>query len=117
MWYMYHALFSDNKHYIGSAKTPHITKTALRSAPWRGTVQSIIVLEAYGSRAEIERKKTAKTKLVMAEYGIDNVRGGAFCDLVLRAHQADVLALEIAYENNYPTDSKKALYGTDGIPL
>lgn len=104
MWYVYHLDLEGGRHYVGSTRTLEqrdAEHAAGCGSAWTRAyppVGPVAVVEVVGSKEEATRKETAVAKLLMGEYGIANVRGGAFCTMELTMWQVAVLEMELAHD-------------------
>lgn len=104
MWFVYHIDLENGKHYVGSTRqleargAQHATGSGSAWTRAHPPVAPLAVVEVVGTKSEATRKETAVAKFLMGEYGIDNVRGGAFCTMELSLWQVAVLQMELAHD-------------------
>lgn len=104
MWFVYHIDLEHGKHYVGS--TRQLEAREAQHADGSGSawtrahppVAPLAVVEVVHTKSEATRKETAVAKFLMGEYGIGNVRGGAFCTMELSPWQVAVLQIELAHD-------------------
>lgn len=104
MWYVYHIDLENGKHYVGSTRTldarglQHVEGKGCAWTRAHPPVSPLAVVEVVGTKDAATRKETAVTKLLMGEYGIHNVRGGAFSAVELTPWEVAVLQMELAHD-------------------
>jgi predicted GIY-YIG superfamily endonuclease len=87
---------ADNKYYVGKTKDldkryqQHLSGVGSK---WTEKHLPIRILTSYPNRDSFD--EDAYTKRYMAKYGIDNVRGGSYCQVYLSKEIKSVLAKEI----------------------
>lgn len=91
-YYIYILELVDNKYYIGKSKIPDIRlnkhfKNA--GSCWTRKHPPISVLEVFEETDSLDEDFC--TIRYMKKYGIDNVRGGSFCRLILAEEEKTVL--------------------------
>lgn len=74
----------NNKYYVGKSKTPNIRlQDHLNStgSSWTSKYKPVKVLKIYNNCDHFDEDKY--TLMYMEKYGVDNVRGGSFCEMNL----------------------------------
>lgn len=96
---IYTLLLTNDKYYVGKTKLDpevrlqqHLTD---KSAVWTSKYRSLNVINTFKSNDSFAEDK--RTKEMMMEYGIENVRGGSYCSVELPGWQ--VKALEHEFES------------------
>ena len=96
---IYTILLTDDKYYIGKTKLDprvrfqqHLT---VKSAVWTQKYKPLEIINTFKSNDNFVEDK--RTKEMMMEYGIENVRGGSYCSVELPDWQ--VKALEHEFES------------------
>jgi predicted GIY-YIG superfamily endonuclease len=96
---IYTILLTDDKYYIGKTKLDprvrfqqHLTD---KSAVWTQKYKPLEIINTFKSNDNFAEDK--RTKEMMMEYGIENVRGGSYCSVELPDWQ--VKALEHEFES------------------
>lgn len=85
------------KYYVGKSNTPDVRMAQHfddAGAEWTRLYKPIRILQVYNGCDAFDEDK--HTKRMMALHGIDNVRGGAYCQIVLDEAVRAVLEHEIA---------------------
>src|SRR5437016_6119888 len=111
--YIYVLSLENNKYYIGKAinvynrYVKHITG---KGAKWTCLYKPIDIICVIKQKYMTD--ETNFTKLYMKKYGIDNVRGGAYCQVEFEPYQIKILNSEIndlncdtLFENVYRAQS------------
>jgi hypothetical protein len=87
----------EDKYYIGKTykliSERYIEHCKGHGSAWTRRFQPIEVIEEYNDVNEFEEDKI--TKIYMAKYGIDNVRGGAYCRMKMPNTLLKLLKREI----------------------
>ena len=89
------------KYYIGKTNNPQFRLSQHFSASgsaWTSKYHPLRVIEIINDCDDFDEDKY--TKIYMSKYGIDNVRGGAYCQLVLSPSIRDYLVRELRGANN-----------------
>lgn len=100
---------TNNKFYVGKSNNPderlreHMDK--LGGSMWTRTYRPQKVIECRENDWGLE---DTVTKQYMATYGIDNVRGGSYCQMVLSKYQVLLIDREIKTANNVCFTCEKA---------
>jgi hypothetical protein len=84
MVYIYALQLEQGKYYIGKTSNPNFRieqHFLLGGAAWTTKYNPLIVLEIIPNCDEYDEDKY--TRRYMDTYGIDNVRGGSFCEVIL----------------------------------
>ena len=96
---IYTLLLTDDKYYVGKTKIcpevrfqQHLTD---KSAIWTSKYKPLEVIDTFKSDDSFAEDK--RTKEMMIEYGIENVRGGSYCAIELPDWQ--IKALEHEFES------------------
>lgn len=101
MEYIYVLSLSEGKYYVGKTKNLstrlEFHMKGLGSA-WTIKYKPISVVEEFLCKSIFDEDKT--TKEYMAKYGIDNVRGGAYTQIVLPEFDKILLQKEINHAHN-----------------
>lgn len=96
MVYIYAIKLEQNKYYIGKTNNPglrlndHFNSSG---SAWTKKYKPIKVLELIPNCDSFDEDKY--TKIYMSNYGINNVRGGSYCELKLSKYQLDSLSKEL----------------------
>lgn len=107
--YIYILALEQNKYYIGKSSNPlsrvkeHITSTLINTPSYMGSgwtklYQPDKILDVISSYDDFDEDKF--TLKYMKKYGIDNVRGGSFCELNLSQHNIITIEKMIAGAND-----------------
>lgn len=99
----------SEKYYVGSlflsdenfeiSEHPRILKHFHgQGAEWTKLYEPVEIIETITPADEFEEDK--QTKIFMNTYGIDNVRGGSYCGIILKREQISCLEKEIATIRN-----------------
>ena len=94
--YVYALLLECNKYYIG--KTTNISQrweshVEQKGSEWTKLFPPIKILKIYNKCDSFD--ETKYTIMYMSLYGINNVRGGAFCSINLSTEQINIIKLMI----------------------
>ena len=84
MFYIYILQLEGNKYYVGKTKNPNIRITEhfnFNGSQWTKKYRPLKVFEVISNCDEYDEDKY--TLKYMKKYGIDNVRGGSFCQMKL----------------------------------
>jgi hypothetical protein len=84
--YIYVLELSENKYYVGKTRNPHIRISdhlVGKGSEWTKTFKPITIQSINQMVNDFD--EDMYTLQLMREHGIDNVRGGSFCKLVLSA--------------------------------
>ena len=84
MVYIYSLLLEENKYYIGKTQNPSIrlnTHFDMNGSSWTRKYKPVKILEIIPNCDAFDEDKY--TKKYMSRYGINNVRGGSYCQLTL----------------------------------
>lgn len=82
MLYIYILLLEQKKYYVGKTSNPEFRISrhfALDGSAWTKIHRPVKILEVIPDCDAFDEDKY--TKICMSKYGIDNVRGGSFCQL------------------------------------
>lgn len=96
MVYIYVLQLEKNKYYIGKTNNPHFRiKNHFNSngSFWTKKYKPLKILELIPNCDNFDEDKY--TKIYMSKYGIDNVRGGSFCQIKIPKYQFDSLKKEL----------------------
>lgn len=107
--YIYALELEQNKYYIGKSLNPlsrvkeHVTSTLINNPSYMGSgwtklYQPNKIIEVINSYDDFDEDKY--TLKYMKKYGIDNVRGGSFCELNLSQHNILTIEKMIAGAND-----------------
>lgn len=91
-YYIYILELVDNKYYIGKSKIPDIRLNKhfkKAGSCWTRKYSPVSVLEVFEEKHELDEDFC--TIRYMKKYGIENVRGGSFCRLILAEEEKCVL--------------------------
>lgn len=97
MVFIYVLLLKDNKYYVGKTINPdfRIEKHFNSSgSAWTKKYSPIKLLELISDCDDFDEDKY--TKIYMNKYGIDNVRGGTFCQIELDKETKEILTKMIS---------------------
>lgn len=87
---------ADGKYYVGAAKDINARyeqhKTG-KGCKWTTAYPPVCILETIPNKTKID--EDAKLKEVMFRFGIDNVRGGSYCSIMLSPIAISVLSREM----------------------
>lgn len=86
----------DNKYYVGSSKNidkRYLQHTSGNGSAWTKKYSPLQIIERFENVDSFE--ETNITKKYMMTYGIDNVRGGAYCTIVLTNEELAIINKEI----------------------
>jgi predicted GIY-YIG superfamily endonuclease len=87
MLYIYILELESNKYYIGKTTNPefrldkHFDTSTSSASTWTNKYKPVKIIEIHDNSDNFDEDKY--TLKYMAKYGIDNVRGGSFCQIVL----------------------------------
>ncbi len=108
---IYILLCNKDKYYVGKTTTPfaldsndeilnsRILEHFIREgSEWTKRYPPLKILNIYPGSTSFDEDKY--TKMYMAQYGIENVRGGSYCQIVLDAQTLDLLKKEIRGATN-----------------
>lgn len=106
---IYTLLLTDDKYYIGKTKLDpekrfqqHLTD---KSAVWTSKYKPLELINTFNSNDSFAEDK--RTKEMMMEYGIENVRGGSYCSVELPDWQLKALGHEFESINDHCYKCKK----------
>lgn len=110
MFHIYVLQLQSNKYYIGKTKNlksrldDHFVNCI--GSEWTNKYRPLQIVEVFGECDAFDEDKI--TKKYMSKYGIENVRGGAYCQLVLDKHTVEFIQKEIdsATDKCYKCGSK-----------
>jgi predicted GIY-YIG superfamily endonuclease len=94
--YIYILKLVKGKYYIGKSLNPEnriSNHFELKGSSWTKKYPPIKTLRIIRSRCDYDEDKY--TQKYMKRYGINNVRGGSFCSVVLRKETINVIKLMI----------------------
>lgn len=99
---LYVLKLTKDKYYIGTTNK-EITVRFLQHEQGNGTkwtqlYKPISIIETLKTSNKFDEDKW--TKMYMNKYGIDNVRGGSYCQINLEDYQIKALKLELKTANN-----------------
>lgn len=105
--FVYSLLLSSNKYYIDITSNNDVEKILehAKKSEWVKQYQPILIKEMYHSKNLFEEDNL--TKKYMLEYGIENVRGGAYSKIQLEEWQIKSLEHEfkLVTNDNYTNDT------------
>lgn len=83
MIYIYVLELEDGKYYVGKAKKPRqrFNRHKKGASHWTVEHKPISMIETFESTSDFDEEMT--TYKYMAKYGIENVRGGSWCKVVM----------------------------------
>ena len=92
----------NGKYYVGKT-SKHICERYQEhlkgeGSAWTRKYRPVCVLEEYNGVTDFDEDKI--TKMYMSEYGIENVRGGAYCRMVMPNSLTKLLYREIWHAQN-----------------
>lgn len=87
----------NNKYYIGETKKNIDLKRMKNTSEWTKIYKPISIIEKF-ENGEID--KTNLTRIYMKNFGIDNVRGGAYCSVILDESRKELLSEYLYVINN-----------------
>lgn len=96
MFYIYILLLTNNKYYVGRSTTPQQridTHIDGKGAQWTQLHPPVDILDVIKTDDPFDEDKY--TKITMCKYGIDNVRGGSYCQINLSPDQKQLLETEL----------------------
>jgi hypothetical protein len=93
----YILLCKENKYYIGSSNNIY-DRLLNHKSDWTKRYKPIKVLEIIENTDFFDENKY--TKIYMKKFGIDNVRGGSYCQMVLSDNQISFLSTELKISDN-----------------
>ena len=92
----------EDKYYIGKTYKPILERYMEHckgvGSAWTRKYPPICILEEYNEVSEFEEDKF--TKIYMSKYGIENVRGGAYCRMNMPDSLTKLLYREIWHAQN-----------------
>lgn len=99
---LYVLKLEHDKYYVGTTKKPITDRYGEhcrgQGSTWTKYHKPVEVIEIKNNVDSFDEDKY--TKMYMKKYGLDNVRGGTYCHLVLSDDQVKVLNLELCTANN-----------------
>ena len=101
MVYIYILKLKNNKYYIGKTNNPNFRlKNHFNSngSVWTKKYKPIKVIDIIENCDNFDEDKY--TKIYMDKYGIENVRGGSFCQLELSKESINTIKREIKGAND-----------------
>ena len=96
MVYVYTLLLEQNKYYVGKTDNPRFRIEShfdASGSAWTKKYPPLKLLELIPDCDHFDEDKY--TKIYMNKYGINNVRGGSFCQIKLPKYQIDSLKKEL----------------------
>ena len=86
---------AEGKYYIGKTDRPledRITEHFYGyGSVWTQRYRPLTLIQIISNADSFDEDKY--TKMTMKKYGIDNVRGGSYCQMILNIHQQECLVL------------------------
>ena len=101
MVYIYILILQDNKYYVGKTDTPIKRITSHFSgdgSAWTKKYAPIDIHEIIPNCSEFDESKY--TFLYMKKHGIDNVRGGIYCNIILNKQEINTINKELYGDDN-----------------
>ena len=101
MIYIYILLLTDNKYYIGKTTNPKFRLKAhfnFNGSAWTNKYKPIKVIDIISNCDNYDEDKY--TLKYMKDMGINNVRGGSFCQIVLSDEQIELITTMIRCAND-----------------
>ncbi len=116
MSWVYVLKCADNKYYVG--ETNNIQRRYKehkrgRGANWTNEYPPIDIEWISSTYENLEDEKTIE---YMERYGIDNVRGGSYCNMVLEEEEEDFIIDSIRSRRGYYIENHCYLCGTNHYP-
>lgn len=96
MVYIYILQLSEGKYYIGKSQYPDIrleSHNSGKGSAWTKKYPQVKVIKVISDCDDFDEDKY--TKIYMQEYGIDNVRGGSYCQIILSKETKVMLLKEL----------------------
>tara|TARA_B110000259_G_scaffold157638_1_gene179633 strand:- start:7669 stop:8409 length:741 start_codon:yes stop_codon:yes gene_type:complete len=101
MVYIYILYLQDNKYYVGKTDTPYkriLSHFANTGSEWTKKYNAIDIHEIIPNCSDFDESKY--TFLYMKKYGIENVRGGIYCNIILNKYELYTINKELNGDNN-----------------
>ena len=102
MVFIYVLKLKENKYYIGKTNSPnfrlndHFNQNG--GSSWTKKYKPIEIYEIIPNQSDYDEQRI--TQEYMNKYGIENVRGGSYCQLKLDHNSIETLSREISHANN-----------------